>query len=49
MTSASSASLALLREPQSPIDQLRILAAILARQAARDDVAAIRGQNREGV
>jgi hypothetical protein len=46
MTSASSASLAQLREPKSHIDYLRVLAAILARQAARDDVAAIRGENR---
>lgn len=48
MTNASSASVAPLREPKAPIDQLRIFAAILARQAVRDEVAAIRGQNREG-
>lgn len=48
MTCVSPASLASQREPCSLISHLGVLAAILARQAAREDVASIQSKNREG-
>jgi hypothetical protein len=48
MTSASSAQLVPTRESINLISQLRSLAAILARQAAREDVEAVRADHAEG-